>query len=551
MNFVKPPNRLFPVIEILLVVLFACVPLFSSFPYRINIFLSWDGAYRISQGEFPYKDFGLPLGYGYWIIPSFFFKLFGPEMITLIKAQAFINIISGLAFITILKQLKVHPYIRFASLLVYIFSYSFPNFWPWYNHTVIVYEFISLAFLLKYLLPENKSLRNPTLSLLWIVLSAFFIFLSFFTKQDGGGLGLLICLALLVYDFIIHRKIKPIIVFILGFIITALIFILPVLPYNFGYWFNHGQPPHSSRFSIVELISMLMSGSIWLKFYILLSVILLQPLLYPLKSFFRNERLMFITLVSFGILAEAIIFQFTSYVPPDNNIFFHSFGFMFILTLLNELNILKPASVKSLYLLTALVVLWWSQVYWKYIDRKIQRTLAVTKTTSPTGENLINQRTYFYNLDTNIQSKWVFTSVPGFKKIYMPHSTVDGINRLISNKTIQSEVSNNRILNMTELTPLSYVMGFKPERGSEYPLWYHLGVGMFNKQKDMYCTRISQNYYDAVFYEYIPALNNFYPFEVRNTLRQNYTLIDSFMAPRMAPTNGTIEIYIKKQVNNK
>ena len=36
------------------------------------------------------------------------------------------------------------------------------------------------------------------------------------------------------------------------------------------------------------------------------------------------------TLLTLGILAEAAIFQVTSYVPEDNNIFFHSFAFVFI-----------------------------------------------------------------------------------------------------------------------------------------------------------------------------------------------------------------------------
>src|SRR5215211_8287358 len=99
--------RLLAAIEIALVVLLAIVPLFTTFPYRVNIFLSWEGAYRISQGQIPYKDFGMPLGYMYWVIPAIFFKLFGAQLITLVKAQVFINILSGLAFRSILKSLGV------------------------------------------------------------------------------------------------------------------------------------------------------------------------------------------------------------------------------------------------------------------------------------------------------------------------------------------------------------------------------------------------------------------------------------------------------------
>lgn len=143
------------ILEILLIVGFASIPLLSSFPYRVNIFLSWEGAYRLYLGQMPFKDYGIPMGYAYWIIPAAFFKLFGPYMLSLVKAQVFINILSGLSFRSILKSFKVNTGLRFVSILLFIISYSFFNFWPWYNHTVIVYELIGLAFLLQFIFKEG------------------------------------------------------------------------------------------------------------------------------------------------------------------------------------------------------------------------------------------------------------------------------------------------------------------------------------------------------------------------------------------------------------
>src|SRR6476619_4454222 len=127
----------------------------------------------------------MPMGYMFWVIPAIFFKIFGTQMITLVKAQVFINILSGLAFRSILKSLSVQPGVRLLSVLLYCASFSFFNFWPWYNHTVIVYEMIGLAFLTNYLFRERKH---------WVLLSlsALFLFFSFFTKQDGGGLACLL-----------------------------------------------------------------------------------------------------------------------------------------------------------------------------------------------------------------------------------------------------------------------------------------------------------------------------------------------------------------------
>src|SRR5215216_4309215 len=207
-------TRLFSIFELILIVGLACVPLFISFPFRVNIFLSWEGAYRMSEGQIPYKDFGMPLGYMYWVIPAMFFKLFGAQMITLVKAQVFINIISGLAFRSILKSLRVQPGIRLLSVLLYCISFSFFNFWPWYNHTVIVYEMIGLAFLMKYIFDERGKW-------IWLSLAALFVFFSFFTKQDGGALAFVLCFAILLYHCFSEKRWKPLLIFTGSFILVA------------------------------------------------------------------------------------------------------------------------------------------------------------------------------------------------------------------------------------------------------------------------------------------------------------------------------------------
>ena len=61
--------------EIAIIVVFAIVPLLISLPFRVNIFLSWEGAYRMSEGQIPFRDFGVPLGGMYWVVPAIFFKI--------------------------------------------------------------------------------------------------------------------------------------------------------------------------------------------------------------------------------------------------------------------------------------------------------------------------------------------------------------------------------------------------------------------------------------------------------------------------------------------
>ena len=127
----------------------------------------------------------------------------------------------------------------------------------------------------------------------------------------------------------------------------------------------------------------------------------------------------------------------------------------------------------------------------------------------------------------------------------MPRPTAEGMNRLLQLDVIKAKKP-LRILNMSELTPLAAAIPFELERNPELPLWYHLGVGMFNKQAALFERRIDQKYYDLVLFENVPSLNNFYPFRVLERLRADYHLIDSFPAPRRGETQGTIEVFVKQ-----
>ncbi|NIG56189.1 hypothetical protein [Chitinophaga sp. Cy-1792] len=538
-------TRKWALLEILLIIGFALIPLFMTFPYRVNIFLSWEGAYRLYLGQQPYKDFGMPLGYGYWIVPALFFKLFGPAMITLVKAQAFLNILAGLSFISILKSFDVKPGIRITALLVFLLSYSLNNFWPWYNHTVIVYELVGLSFLLRGLFTDNK-----IAGWLMMIIAAFFLFLSFFTKQDGGGMALLIALALLLYNAVTSSRWSALVAFIIAYLSVALLIILP-LGAGFSYWFNHGQAPHSSRLDPGDIFTEIMAWSAWLKAYFLLVVFSIAAGVSSWKAWLQDRKAVTFALLTLGILAEAAIFQVTSYTPLDNNIFFHAFCFAFIgHQLCNKLSF-NTESRKFIGMTAALVLLWWSGAYWRYADRLTQRIFPqhdIAAEMKATGENIVSRHNYMViKPDTSFVDEpvgqWTFTNLPVFKRIYMPVSTVKGIERVLALPVVKEKKSGLKVLNMTELTPLAEAMPYQLETGPDYPLWYHLGVGMFNRQLHTFEEKIKAHHYDLILYEYAPTLNNFYPFALRPVLQDNYMRIDTFLAPRR-PTNATIEIYV-------
>lgn len=527
--------------DIVLILIFSSVPLFFHFNYKINIFLSWEGAYRLYLGQIPYKDFGLPLGFGYWLIPALFFHLFGPYLITLIKAQVFINILSGLAFWSILKSFQVNSGLKTLAVLLYCVSFSFNNFWPWYNHTVIVYQFIGFAFLFHYLRKENQKVFN-----LQIILSAFFFFLSLFTKQDAGAMGILVGLGIVLFYGYAKNHYKVPLIFLGYLLIFGFLFFLPFKAYRIGYWFNHGQPPHSSRLSILDLLNGILGGSLWIKFYLLLILLIFYTQFLPVIKTIRTNSITLwnylFLLFTLGILMEALIFQVSSYVPLDNNIFFHSFSFIFILTFIP---FTIPFEKRSVFISLALFILfWWSHVLWLYAggvkNWLAKRGPIITDTSITINTFMIPPK------DPSLVpvEKWIPSPFKSFKKIQMPPGTVKGIEKILNMP--QAHKSNLKFLNMSELTPLEYELGFIPETGKNIPLWYHRGVGMFSSQTEDYCKKIKNSYYDLVLFEYIPNLNNFFPFKIQDTLRQYYTKVDQFVAPRNPTNQSFIEVYIKK-----
>ncbi len=528
--------------EVIFIVALACVPLFVTFPYRINIFLSWEGAYRLSQGQVPFKDFGMPMGYMYWVIPAAFFKIFGAQLITLVKAQVFINIISGLAFRSILKSLQLPKGVRLLSVVLYCLSFSFLNFWPWYNHTVVVFEIIALAFLFQYMFTVRRKYAFA-----WLALSGLFTFFSFFTKQDAGGLCLVLCGVLLMVDSIYKKAWLPVVIYVGSLILSVALFVLPFSQYNLGYWFNYGQPPHTARLAPFDIVSDFFAASEWIKFYLFLIVLLAVAGFKNNKEFFSDRKNVLFLLLTLGILAEAAILQVTSYIPPDNNIFFHAFAFAFIFTYFALFLNLDFLEVKPLIIGVLGLLLWWSGTYWKYFERIAQRAFPTVKAKQTSSENIVNRRTFkIAPPSTDIpMSKWVFSDLKSFEKIYMPASTAEGIKRLMNMEEVKTN-KNLRVLNMTELTPLAAEIPFALEKGTNQPLWYHLGVGMFNKQAQMFEQRIANKEYDLVLFEYIPVLNNFNPFRVRDSLQVHYQKKDSFAAPRRGETVGVIEVYTRE-----
>ncbi len=518
-------------IQVVFSLIFCCLPLFITFPYKINLYLAWEGAYRISEGQVPFRDFGMPLGYGFWIIPALFFKIFGPFMSSLIKAQVLINIISILALNQLWKSTGVSHAVRTIGTVIFCLTYVFIHFWPWYNHTVYVFEWISLALLV-------ASFRSVGWKkVIWAGLAGMFGFLSVFTKQDIGVLGVFLALAVIISDFYFSRDFKSGVIYVVSMVIFGMLIIWPLTNYEFGYWYNYGQEPHSTRISAMDYFDEIFSeANLIYRLYFIAMIgamfFLLSRKLSKEKS--RDYTILFI--LTIGSLTQSILAGVTSYVPLNSHFYFHTFFIVFLLQMIQDFY----ADLSKKYYLGALVILVafvWSQDAWKYSKRIFQRAFPATEQAA----DVVNKHTYIVRSDTfkTDRSDWVNPQYASLKQVTMPKETVEGIDWIMQNYGGDPSL---RLLNMSELPQLYYELDITPDSGSDFPMWFHRNVSFFDRETDKFCTSLENGDYDLVLFETIPNLNGFYPPAVQECLQSNYYLVHTFKAPRI-PEFSTIEVY--------
>ncbi len=523
------------ILTIIFIGALATVPLLMKYPFNINIFLAWEGAYRIYLGQVPSIDFYLPMGFVFWVLPALFFKIFGPNLFTLIIFQSFINLATLLIFRRILILLKVNYYVIFISTLVLGLSYVLLNFWPWYNNFVFVLQLVSIMFLLM-----ARASSAPIKNILYLVIAAGFSIFAFFTKQDAGGITIFINLILVFYISIRKSAYKQLLIFIISLAIWALPFILPFLNSDILYWFNYGQAPHYSRLNVFTYLSQLFQFSHWIKFYVLIIALVVIFKHNTLKDLLKSEDdPVFLILVG-GILFQASVIQVTSYIPHYSHFYMHGFAFAYILSQVNYEK--KMSRLGVFMLITTLTVFLWSADSWKYSLRIAKKILPVTFFEIP--DNVVSKNTWL-NSEAPIfdnRASWKLSDFKTLKNVYLPPGTLAGITRLIKKYRGLDDL---KVLNMSELTTLAVEIGYTPLK--DHPLWFHKNVAIFDKEIAKICDNIGRHEYDVVLFESIPILNGFYPEEIYHCLQENYTKVDEFRAPRREK-NSTILVYQNNRI---
>jgi hypothetical protein len=89
--------------------------------------ITWEGAYRLSLGQMPYVDFGIPVGPVGLIAPATGFSIFDASWKVFQYTQLFINALILLICLSLLRRVSKNGVEIIASLVVFNFYSSL--FW--------------------------------------------------------------------------------------------------------------------------------------------------------------------------------------------------------------------------------------------------------------------------------------------------------------------------------------------------------------------------------------------------------------------------------------
>lgn len=529
------PDSVFIWMQILGSSLFCLMPIFMNLTYRSNIFLTWEGAYRLMEGQVPYRDFGIPLGIGFWLTPALFFKLFGPFFSSLLKAQVFLNLISLVSIRVIFKKLGLSEPAILLIILVNCISFVYINIWPWYNHTVYVFQLISIMFLILYIKGGGFKYRYGYLGL-----SALFSVMAFFTKQDGGAFSILINGVLVTSYILIFRPSKYYDIGLFTLFISILLFgyIFLFKNHDFGYWFNYGQYPHYSRVNLWDILNKFFGDSMFLKFYLAFGI--MGCLFFFLKDKNKeklNESTFLVIAICLLILSQVVIIQVTSFSPATGILYYHTFGILLVLFILN-----LPLKKSGVFLLAFIsIMIMFSDSYWLTAQNQLKKYLPDSFVVK--NQDVVSLDTWAVKeVDDKPPVKMVKSELQILGGLKLPEQTLSGIEDIMNLPVYIEKQSNTRVLNMSELTFLTYEMNYTLLKGQGIPLWYHKGVCLFDREIALLCDLINKKQFDIILFEHMDYVQDFYPYAVRDCAIENYKQVLEFEGPTGA--GNKVEVYI-------
>jgi hypothetical protein len=490
LSLIKAPTVALMGLAILCSVALLAFAMQRNFLLWVDYCITFEGAYRIYCGQWPYRDFGLPVGPVSFLVPAGFFVALGPSWDALLLSQGLQNTVMLCLLVAILRQLGTHPVVIAISLLVFTLAYLPGATHPWYNSTGTLMALACVAFALR------RGLAAP-------VLAGICAGLAVLSKQDiglislaFGGLFLSLSAKGLNSERIeIAHSDSPwtavagtvglrSVLFGAAAVLTIVLTAWLTDWGAFWYWLNLGQPPHHPRELHPRYLIHATPGSVSL-------------LIIVLGLARDNLRL----LVSGLFLLAGTVTSVTS-----GNPFLASYGLAFAPVALGEA-LLQPARHRLGMAVLCASALWYlfpeplantKYILHSFLDSKVEH---------------LRERTLHFDFPI---SRFP-SSLRAFGRNNMaPDETIDFLLALPRTVPI---APTTEILNLSELTPIYAHWAIAPPKG--IPLWFHPEVSMFEREAKAVNQLLEGDRFDLILLQepFVAGTKSFKTF--RDTLERN------------------------------
>jgi len=425
---------------------FGYIFLFGTWFFR-DFSIIFDGGLRVWYGQVPYRDFFIPTGPMIYYLQGLFNFILEPGRIALLLHASVINTLALILFFRhSRKYVNVILCAGFTILLHFFYHARLVN--PWYDQTALLFYFAAQVVAFPYF-DKPRPISIKTLTLI-----SFFCLLSIFSKQDIGALGsLFIAGQLIGYS---RRSFRNLGLFVL--ILTSQV-LLVVLLFNsstdFSYWFNYGQPPHSSRADLI--FSKVLSDTWLLQDFRLHTVVLGAVFVIVMRDYSQLtvKNYLFVG----GLSVFSILISITSGQGKYSSLFFIPLIAVHLLKLIFENRCVKLGPRKGI--LISYLVGW---VVIGYMTTKIFANLFPVWLTINEGYTPLQNSSYAgYKLEPEL-----IQGIEQLKTVLQKGKDKDKDNG-----------SSDWFLNMSSYTFLYKDLNIEPPRGMH--LYYHSGVTVFEK----------------------------------------------------------------------
>jgi len=437
---------------------FGYIFVFGGYFFR-DYSIIFEGGLRVWDGQIPYKDFFLPVGPVVLYLQAFFNWICGANATAMHLHVSCINsIVLTCFFLYARKHIGNLLSVGLTFFLHFCFYGATVN--PWYNHTAIFFYIIPQIILLY---EFDKSFE---ISLVMLLVVGGLASLSLFSKQDIGALGIVFIGSQILF-FSQHRW-KNSSIFIISVVIatSAIVFYYSIQG-DFGYWFNYGQFPHSSR--VDKLLGLI--NPILLAQDLRLHLMIGASFYFILLGDFRKISWFTIYMI-IGLSGFSLIVFYTSGQPKWTAYFSMPLAGMFLIRMLSQ-NETLDFSIKQKRIVNY-IVFWVLFAYFYLIVH-------------------VNSHPMSSYFDKSFQ-KLTNSSYAGMR--FKPE-IIKGIEKIkLELGGYKPTKNEDWLLNMSSYSFLYSDFGITPPPGTH--LWYHSNVTLFEKDYLLFLEKLQEKPFEYI-----------------------------------------------------